>query len=177
MPFALVIIGLTLLVASVRNTQSVGPNGGPGLFGLVQGDFTGPNNFVYWFLAMIIIGAIGYVPKLKAFSNAMLALVIVVLFLKKGTGFFAQFQKAISTTQTASVANASSGITNGLISSLGGGSLLTGSTGILGTGSIPSLGSSVPGTSTGVLSPIAGGSPVSPAPTVGNPSSIDWSNG
>jgi len=173
MPFALVIIGLVLLVASVRNTQSQ-------LFTMVQGDFTGPNNFVYWFLAMIIIGSIGYVPKLKAFSNAMLGLVIVVLFLKKGTGFFAQFQQAISTTQIAS-ALSSSGITNvgaastgSLLSAFGAsGSLLTGSTGILGTGSVPSSGVPIlinnTGTSTGTPTIIGPQTPAAPG-QAGTPS-------
>jgi hypothetical protein len=94
MPFALLIVGVFLLVAGVRGTQNT-------LFALVKGDFTGTDNFIYWLLAILIIGAIGYIPKLKPISTGFLVLVIVVLFLSKG-GFFAQFTSAIGTTGAAS---------------------------------------------------------------------------
>jgi len=101
MPFALLIIGLFLLVAGVRDTQDC-------LFALVKGDFQGNDNFIFWFLAILIIGAIGYIPNLKPFSTAFLILLLVVLFLKKGTsagvggGFFTQFTSAISGATTPS---------------------------------------------------------------------------
>ena len=81
------------------------------LFSTVKGDFSGQDNFIYWFVAIIIIGAVGYIPKLKPISTAFLALVIVVLFLKKGSsnglggGFFAQATTALgSSTATTSPA-------------------------------------------------------------------------
>ena len=70
MPFVLLIIGLILITAGVRNTVS----GSDGLFSLVQGDFTGQNNFIYWFLSIVVIGSIGYIPKLKGLSTAFLAI-------------------------------------------------------------------------------------------------------
>jgi len=103
MPFALLIIGLVLVIAGVRNTQS----GTGGLFTLVHGDFTGQNNFIYWFVAIIIVGLLGYVPKLKPLSTSFLVLIILVLFLKKGNasgaggGFFQQFTNALGNTNTA----------------------------------------------------------------------------
>ncbi len=107
MPFALLLIGIWLLVAGVRNTA--GPASSPGtLFSLVHGDLTGPDNFAYWFIAIILIGAIGYIPKLKPLSTAFLVLVVVVLFLKKGNtsgvggGFFQQFTAGIGVTDSAS---------------------------------------------------------------------------
>jgi hypothetical protein len=93
MPFVLIVAGVVLLIAGVRNTQGT-------LYTLVRGDFTGPNNFVYWFLAIMIIGAIGYIPKLKPISIAFLTLVILVLFLKQGTGFFDQFKAQIGSSQS-----------------------------------------------------------------------------
>ncbi len=109
MPFALLIIGVWLLVAGVRNTA--GPATSPGtLFALVHGDFVGNDNFVYWFLAILAIGVLGYVPKIKPLSTAFLALVIVVLFLNKGAsnkiggGFFQKFMTGIGVTQGASSA-------------------------------------------------------------------------
>lgn len=89
MPFVLIIAGTVLLVAGTRNTQG-------NLYHLLVGDFTGSNNFVYWFLSILVIGAIGYVPKMKPLSEGFLILVILVLFLTKGTGFFSQFQTQLS---------------------------------------------------------------------------------
>jgi len=77
MPFALIIIGIVLLVSSVRNTQD-------DLYTLVKGDFTGQNNYLYWMVSILIIGALGYVEALKPISRAFLALLIVVLFLSHG---------------------------------------------------------------------------------------------
>lgn len=97
MPFVLLIIGLYLLAAGVRATQDTA-------FALIKGDFTGTDNFIYWLGAILIIGAIGYITKLKPISTALLVLVIVVLFLKKGNasglggGFFTQFASALGTT-------------------------------------------------------------------------------
>lgn len=91
MPFALLVIGLFLLVAGVRGSQD-------SLFTLVQGDFSGNDNFVYWFASIILIGLLGYVPKLKHLSWAFLALILVVLLLSKG-GFFGKLTSALGTTQ------------------------------------------------------------------------------
>lgn len=94
MPIALILIGVILLIAAVRNTQGT-------LFTLVKGDFTGKNNFIFWLVAILVIGAIGNVKQLKGFSNAFLALVIIVILLSN-KGFFAQFQTALSTTTSTS---------------------------------------------------------------------------
>jgi hypothetical protein len=106
MPFALLLVGLVLLISGVKNTQDT-------LFATVKGDFTGQDNFIYWFAAIIIIGAVGYVPKLKPISTAFLALVIIVLFLKKGSasgvggGLFAQLTSALNSTGTAQAGSTS----------------------------------------------------------------------
>lgn len=108
MPFALLIIGVWLLIAGVRNTA--GPVSQPGtLFALLHGDFTGPDNFAYWFIAIVLIGAIGYIPKLKPVSVGFLTLILVVLFLKKGNssgiggGFFQQFLAGLNITSANAV--------------------------------------------------------------------------
>lgn len=86
-----------MVVSAIRNTQG-------DLYALVSGDFTGQNNFIYWMVAILLIGALGYVPKLKSFSVAFLGLVVLVLFLSKGNpgsaagGFFQQFTAALGTT-------------------------------------------------------------------------------
>lgn len=97
MPFALLIVGVFLLVTSVRNKQD-------DLFKLLQSDFTGQGNFWYWAVSILLIGAIGYVPKLKPLSDSFLVLVIVVLFLAKGDpnraggNFFSSFTNQLGTT-------------------------------------------------------------------------------
>lgn len=111
MPFALLIIGLVLLVAGARGKQN-------DLFSLVAGDFTGANNFLFWFVSILAIGAIGYIPKLKPLSTAFLVLVILVLFLTKGNpsgvggGFFSQFTAALKGTETATNSTAETPATN-----------------------------------------------------------------
>lgn len=117
MPFALLIIGIWLLVSGVRNTQDM-------LFALLKGDFTGQDNFIFWLIAILIIGAIGYVPKLKPISTGFLVLIILVLFLKKGSstglggGFFSQFISGISTTDQSSTSTTYSTTVAGLQSQL-----------------------------------------------------------
>lgn len=114
MPLVLIIAGLVLLICAVRNTQQQ-------LFLLIADDFTGQDNFIFWFLSIVIIGAIGYIPRMKPISDGFLILVILTLFLKKGTGFFDQFQKQVSTTQTATPVVTSPGAGGGASFAAGGG--------------------------------------------------------
>jgi hypothetical protein len=94
MPLLLIIIGLVLVISAARGTHQQ-------LFFLVAGDFTGANNFIYWFLSIAVIGSFGYIPKLKPVSDAFLVLLIVVLFFKKDTGFFAKLNEQIGSTASA----------------------------------------------------------------------------
>lgn len=94
MPFALAIVGLVLVISGVRDTTG-------NLVTLVKGDFTGDNNFIYWFIAILIVGGAGYVSDLRGLSRAFLALLLVVLFLSENKtngngGFFSQFTSSIS---------------------------------------------------------------------------------
>lgn len=117
MPFALLVVGAVLLIASVRGTQD-------DLFKLVKDDFTGSNNFIFWLVSIFAIGALGYVPKLKPFSNALLALVVIVLVVAKGNpnnvggGFFSQFAKAVNSTTAASSSNATNTSPQSLLNAL-----------------------------------------------------------
>jgi hypothetical protein len=96
MAIVLLIIGTVMTVAAVRNTVST--NGSTeGLTQLLEGDFTGQNNYIFWLVSILVIGGAGYIPGFKNLSNAFLVLVIVVLFLSKG-GFFNQFQSALEST-------------------------------------------------------------------------------
>jgi hypothetical protein len=97
MPFALLIVGIVMVVTAVNNT--VQP-----LAKLVKGDFTGNDNYFYWALAILVIGAIGYYSKLNHFSDAMLALVIVGMVVAN-KGFFKKFMTSVglSTSSTSTV--------------------------------------------------------------------------
>lgn len=100
MPFTLIILGVIVLIASVRGTQDQ-------LFSLVKGDFTGPKNFIYWTVAILFIGALGYIPKLKPLSVTFMVLIVIVLVLARGNpsnsggGFFGQFTIALQSTNVA----------------------------------------------------------------------------
>jgi len=83
MPFVIIAVGVLLLVAAYRNTQSE-------LFALVKNDLVGSPSYLTWILVIGAIGAVGYIRPLKPISTAFLVLVIIVLFLSNG-GFFQRF--------------------------------------------------------------------------------------
>lgn len=106
MPFLFIIIGLVMVTASVRDTVSdtkdtSGAVSQKGLVSLVQQDFTGKGNFIYWVLSILVIGALGYIEPLKPVSRAFMMLVVIVLFLSN-QGVFQKFQNAIGETQDSS---------------------------------------------------------------------------
>jgi hypothetical protein len=152
MPFLLVIIGLTLIVSSAKNRQG-------DLFNLVSQDFTGPNNFVFWFVSIIIIGSLGYIKPLKPISNAFMALVVLVLLLSE-KGFFSSFTAQISSLTGVQPQDYSNVQNAGVIASLGGGG--SSSTTIIPTGPVSGPGPII-GTPSG---PTQG--------TNGCPSGFEW---
>jgi hypothetical protein len=81
---------LLLVVSGVRGTHEE-------LFALVKGDLTGQNSFIWWLVAVGIIGALGYIPAMRGVSHAFLALILVVLVLSN-RGVFEQFTRAIQGT-------------------------------------------------------------------------------
>ena len=88
MPFALVFIGLILVVTGVKNTHKQ-------LGAQIISDFTGPNNFFYWFAAIGAVGALGASETFRPLSRAFMALIIIAMVIRNG-GFFDQLMKAIS---------------------------------------------------------------------------------
>jgi hypothetical protein len=154
MPFVLLILGAVLFISAIRNTQG-------NLFTLLGGDFTGSNNFIFWVVSILAIGALGYIPKLKPLSAAFLALVIIVLFLTKGVGFFSQLTAGIGSTTSATPGG--SGVATSALGSLG--SLLSGgSSGVNPVTSLNAYGSDV----NPVTSLDAYGSDVNPVTSLGD---------
>lgn len=77
MPFALLLVGMLLIITGFQNTyQAFGSQ--------VQKDFSGKDGFLYWIAAIGIVGGVGYVKPLEPISRAFLVLLIVVIFLSKG---------------------------------------------------------------------------------------------
>jgi hypothetical protein len=78
MPFALILVGLLLIVTAIRGTQS-------NLWNLVYGDLTGKGStskgFIVWLAAILIIGFIGYYKPLRVPSRMLLALVVLGIFI------------------------------------------------------------------------------------------------
>jgi len=104
-PIVLLIIGAIFLAAAIRGKQ-------PELFAVMKDDFSGPNNFWFWGLALFVIGAVGYYKPFKPLSNAFMLLVILVLFLKHGNpgessgGFFQMFMSELRSGSSGSGGNA-----------------------------------------------------------------------
>ena len=78
MPLFFGAIGIVLIICALNNTLSNGQNG---LVDLVKNDFTGPNNFLVWILAIVVAGSFGYVPKFKPVALAFLGLIFAAIIL------------------------------------------------------------------------------------------------
>lgn len=76
MPFLLLGAGLVLVLTSIKGNANT-------LYSLVASEFTGPQSFVYWAIAILVLGAIGYIPGLEKFSKLFLILVLIGLLLDK----------------------------------------------------------------------------------------------
>lgn len=90
MGWPLVIIGLILVIVGVRDeTEAFNATLSEDILGA-----SGNSNFLAFVIAIAVIGAIGGVKDLRGFSNAFMALIIIVLLLSN-RGFFAEFQRQI----------------------------------------------------------------------------------
>ncbi len=88
MPIVLLLIGGVLLLAAMRgDPQQVGV--------LVQRDFTGAQGFATFAAAFVLIGAVGFVPELRALSRTFLVLMVVALILsfqRRGGNLFTRLE-------------------------------------------------------------------------------------
>ena len=88
MPFALVFIGLVLIVTGAKDTyQQLGNQ--------LKGDFTGNGNFTYWLAAVGAVGAIGYSDTFRLPSRLFLALIVIAMVIRNG-GVFQNLQAALA---------------------------------------------------------------------------------
>ncbi len=96
MPFAILIVGLLLIIAGARDKTGE-------LGGLIAGDFSGSGNFLIWGSAVAGVGSLGYVSEFRNVSRVFLGLIILSMLISD-KGFFTQFYSAISTAQAPSAA-------------------------------------------------------------------------
>jgi len=82
MGFAFILIGLVLIITGANNKVELFTD-------TVKDDLSGFSGF---FLAILLIAALGAVKPLKGVSDGFLILVFLVLFLRSDTGVFDQLK-------------------------------------------------------------------------------------
>lgn len=91
MAWFFLVSGLLLVTAAINNSHC-------NLFDLLKADFTGPNNFFYWVLAIVILVSLGSIKQIRPMTDAFLALVILVIVLvayKNNTNLFQYFMQQV----------------------------------------------------------------------------------
>lgn len=118
MPFALVFVGILLIVVGFQDTYKQ--------FGTqVQNDFSGQGNFIYWLISIGVIGALGYVKEFQTFSRVFIGLLILSMLLSKkggiaqGITFFNSFNSAVQSGSTSQVNDPGTGLQGSTGSSSG----------------------------------------------------------
>lgn len=106
MPFVLIFAGLMLTVVAVRNNQDA-------LYAQLQKDFTGPDSFTNWAVAVVGIGSLGYIKPIKPIIDPFIVLMIIVFFVaSKNKGNALGLANLLPSLQAA-FNNATSGISGG----------------------------------------------------------------
>lgn len=88
MAIVALILGIYIIVIAIRGNQKEFAD-------MVMDDFAGNNSFIPWIGALLFLWFIGLYEPMAPVSKALMILVLVVLFLKQGTGFFDQFTRQI----------------------------------------------------------------------------------
>lgn len=87
MPFVIIIFGIILFVTAIKGTTGK-------LGALLASDVFGAGGYIYWIIAVLVTGIVGYIKPLKPVSDAFLALLIIALVLGHG-GVWQKFNEAI----------------------------------------------------------------------------------
>jgi hypothetical protein len=108
MPFALVFVGMILIVTGVRNTYKQ-------LGTMVVADMTGSNapqgraGFIMFAAAIGMVGALGAIKEMRTFSHYFLALILISILLSN-TGVMQKFIAALKSARPPTVTGAPSGL-------------------------------------------------------------------
>lgn len=92
MPLAFITIGIILILTGIKGDAVK-------LGKLVVADFKGQNGnkgYAYWMIAILVLGAVGYIKGFQPVSRAFMILVVVVLLLHN-QGFFKSLQDQVLT--------------------------------------------------------------------------------
>lgn len=87
MPFILIVVGVVLLITAINGTTFQ-------LAGQLRQDIFGPKGFMLWFVAIMLVGAVGYIKTLKGLSDSFIILMLLVLVVSN-RGVFARFNEAV----------------------------------------------------------------------------------
>lgn len=87
MPFLLIVIGLLMVLTAIQDTHKQ-------LGAQLVKDFTGPRSFLVWVLAIMAVGALGYLDSWRTFSRYFLALILIAMVLAN-RGFFQRFMEQV----------------------------------------------------------------------------------
>jgi uncharacterized membrane protein YesL len=91
MPFALILIGLLLVIAATKGKDKTQE-----LVDLFKDDFTGSGNFINWVMAIVFLVLLGNIRAIKPVSDAFLVLIILVMIVANGQkGLFDNFMRQI----------------------------------------------------------------------------------
>jgi hypothetical protein len=74
MPILFIAVGVVLVSSGVFGDPVA-------LWGLVKGDFSGPNNFIFWLVAIVLLGALGHIQGFERLSKLFMVLVVLALLL------------------------------------------------------------------------------------------------
>ncbi len=88
MPFVLLALGILFLAVAWNNSQK-------DLFALLKSEFVGTSSFLPWIAALLILGLAGYIKPIRPVTHAFIVLILIVMVLANGGGFFARFNAAI----------------------------------------------------------------------------------
>lgn len=99
MAFVLIIFGAAFILAGYHGNAAQ-------LFTKIGGEFSGTPSFGKWAIAILTVGAVGYIKPLKPISDAFIVLVLIVLFLSN-KGFFASFSQQFGLTGSSNLLSVS----------------------------------------------------------------------
>lgn len=87
MPIVLLTVGALFIISSLNGKEH-------DLATQIYKDFSGDDSFVYWIVAIVIIGGVGYIPGWGDVSNLFMALIIIV-FILANNGVFTKLEAAL----------------------------------------------------------------------------------
>lgn len=90
MPWAFIVCGALMCILAVKSDDSLHQ-----FAATVSNDVSGNSGFIKWIIAIVIIGAVGYLPDMEGLSTAFLVL-LVISFVLSNSGVFRKAQEALT---------------------------------------------------------------------------------